>query len=352
MTTSLFAAASVASHASPVASGRLARDLSEELAPADEERRDARLSPLGEEGVRAQRHLDRGRRRDGEGRREQSAEPGGDERVDVSGRGVGARPEAARQRRGVEARGSRLGEEERGDGPLVVAPEERGGSGGSGARRRTRGRAVSRTRPPPIVSCGDGRRRTKRSPRRAATGSRQESCATARLPGRSGAGAAAPSPRRWSLAGTSAVPVWKRTASPSSKRPVEAGESGHIDRQESRRLEASRARRGTFRARDPPSRRRRGSGSSSRPPRRRAGPLRGPPRAARAALAPSGKRSEPVLRPDPARVERPGDDRAEALHREGSIDPEACRAGGWVRAARRASPHRKARPSARRGLGP
>ena len=49
-----------------------------------------------------------------------------------------------------------------------------------------------------------------------------------------------------------------------------------------------------------------------------------------AQLASLREEDEPVLRPHAARVERPGDDRTEALHREGAVDPEARRPRGGI----------------------
>ena len=197
-------------------------------------------------------------------------------------------------------------------------------NGGGPADARGRGRVPLRSSP---AATAAGERNGL--PARAATGSRQESCATARLPCCMASGAASPCAMRWSLAATSAVPVWKRTASPSSSgssrppRDVRStvtsvagsrvpGATRHIPR--ARSAVSTPA---TFRlVRSPASATGRSSPWTST---RRTRSSR-----------PSGRRKSRSSGSDAPRVQRPGDDRPEALHRKGTVDPEAGRSCGRI----------------------
>ncbi len=156
-------------------------------------------------------------------------------------------PSRAPSRADVSPRGTGLEEEEIREGPLVAGRED--GEEGAGRGRAPLEPRPSRVQdaPPPSVPAGEGRRRMKRSPGRAATGDSRKTCANAVSPGAKtrtagpsvSARPAGPARTRDSRPATSAVPRWTRTRIPSARGSLESGQDRHFGRQDRGRLEGA-----------------------------------------------------------------------------------------------------------------
>ncbi len=247
----------------------------------------------------------------------------------MGGCGLDVNPEALRQGLDLEACGARLGEEEGGHRVLVVSAKH--GDGGGTQGRTT---ADARARGVENPSSADRLLRRRAPEDEAVSPARGDRLAAGELhdgvaslfhrPGRGVPFRDEVEPRR-----DVGRPGVETDGEPVLERGVEAAEGSQVDGQERRGLQAP--------GRDEAHSAREVRRLDPREVQARSltrlgdGPLLAVDfDSPHAQLPPLGEEKEPILRSHAARVERPGDDRPEALHREGTVDPEARRPRGGI----------------------